>query len=140
MDPTASAVVADCIELCRSLAKAPGKFDRRKGRRLPSGAYYSESAPGSSIMSMSDIKSQYYLRLIVRDRPGVLSRVAGLLSKEKISISQVIQRGPMGGSSVPIVMMTHQAKESSIKKALAEIKRLNVVIEPAQMMRIETGF
>jgi homoserine dehydrogenase len=138
MEATASAVVGDCIELARSFAKAPGKVDRRKGRRLPSGAFQNERVSGLAPMSMSETTNPYYIRLMVRDRPGVLSRVAGILAKEKISISQVIQHGPMGGKYVPIVIMTHDAKERSVQKAIAAINRLRVAVEPAQMIRIET--
>ncbi len=132
MEPTASAVVSDCMELARSI------FDGRVCRRLPSGAFHNERNTGLEPKSMSEIKSLYYLRLVVRDQPGVLSRVAGILAKDKISISQVIQRGPRGGNSVPIVIMTHEAKESSVQKAISGINRLRVVLEPVQMMRIET--
>jgi homoserine dehydrogenase len=132
MNPTASAVVSDCIELARST------LDGRGSRRLPSGAFHKERNTELELKSMSEIKSRYYLRLMVQDQPGVLSRVAGLLAKDKISISQVIQRGPRGGASVPIVIMTHDAKEKSVQKAISGINRLKVVVEPVQMLRIET--
>jgi homoserine dehydrogenase len=137
-DATASAVVADCMELARNISQADKEAREIHPRRLPSGAFISDQSSRLAFMNMSEIMSRYYLRLMVRDQPGVLSRIAGILARDKISISQVIQRGPRGGASVPIVIMTHEAKERSIQKAISGINRLKVVLKPVQMIRIET--
>jgi homoserine dehydrogenase len=73
------------------------------------------------------------------DRPGVLSRVAGILGENDISIASVIQKGRATGEAVPVVMMTHEARERDMRAALAAIDRLRVVSSPTTMIRVEGG-
>ena len=125
--PTASAVWSDAIEIARRIAHAHGTlaedFPLAGERRL-------------RMRPMGEVRSAYYLRAMVQDRPGVLSQVAGILGRHDISIASVIQKGRAG--AVPIVMMTHEALERNMAAALEEIDRLGVVAVPTVLLRVET--
>jgi homoserine dehydrogenase len=82
------------------------------------------------------VSCEYYLRIRVVDRPGVLSRIAGVLGQHQISISSVLQKG-RGESAVPIFIVTHRARESDMRNALAEVDRLPDVLDRTRMIRIE---
>jgi homoserine dehydrogenase len=88
---------------------------------------------------MEEIRCCYYLRVMAQDRPGVLSRVAGILGENNISIAHVIQKGRATGEAVPVVMMTHEARERDMRTALSAIDRLRVVAAPTTMIRVEGG-
>jgi homoserine dehydrogenase len=77
------------------------------------------------------------MRFSVVDSPGVLSKIAGVLGRNGISIESVIQKGRDVRGSVPIVMMTHEARESNVRKAVAKIDRLDVVTTRTMFIRIE---
>jgi homoserine dehydrogenase len=74
----------------------------------------------------------------VQDRPGVLSKISGILGRYRISIAAVIQKG-RHTSSVPVVMITHEALESDVRKAMDEINALDAVLAPAVLIRIENN-
>ncbi len=124
--PTASAVWSDAIDLARRIAHQhvvlAEDFPLGGERRL-------------RMRPMSEVRSAYYLRAMVQDRPGVLSQVAGILGRHDISIASVIQKGRAG--AVPIVMMTHEALERNMTAALTEIDRLGVVALPTVLLRVE---
>ena len=124
--PTASAVWSDAIEIARRIAHSHGTlaedFPLAGERRL-------------RMRPMSEVRSAYYLRAMVQDRPGVLSQVAGILGRHDISIATVIQKGRAG--AVPIVMLTHEALERNMAAALEEIDRLGVVAVPTVLLRVE---
>jgi homoserine dehydrogenase len=126
--PTASAVWSDAIEIARRIAHQhialPEDFPLAGDRRVP-------------LRPMADIRSAYYLRVTAQDRPGVLSQVAGILGRHDISIATVIQKGRAHAAAVPVVMMTHEAREGDLRAALAEIDRLGVVAAPTVMVRVE---
>jgi homoserine dehydrogenase len=86
---------------------------------------------------MEDVVTNYYLRFTAVDKPGVLSAISGVLAKHDISILSVVQKGRRGEPGVPIVMMTHEAREGSVRKALREIETLPVVVGKTQLLRIE---
>jgi len=75
----------------------------------------------------------------VRDKPGVLSRVAGILGENDISIANVIQKGRGTREAVPVVMMTHEAREKDMRAALSAIDRMRDVATPTTMIRVEGG-
>ncbi len=130
MMPTGSAVVSDLIDVARDIiGSTPG--------RIPPLAFRRESLKEAVIKPISAITTCYYFRFAVLDRPGVLSKIAGILGQNQISIAAVIQKGRQVGGSVPIVMLTHEAVESSVQQALAEINRLDVVAGPTRLIRIE---
>jgi len=89
------------------------------------------------IRKMEDVISRYYLRFSALDRPGVLSRISGVLGAHNISISSMIQKGRKEGEAVPVVMMTHEAMEKNVRNALAEIDLLPVVDSKTVFIRVE---
>ncbi len=133
MKPTASAVVSDIVEIARNL-RGGGT-----GRIPPSGFFLHDPVENAVISSFSDVKAEYYLRFKVVDKPGVLSKIAGVLGTHSISISSVIQKGRKEESAVPIFIVTHHAKESDMRAALAETDLLPVVLDRTRMIRIENN-
>jgi homoserine dehydrogenase len=128
--PTASAVWSDVVEIARRSAHGIPSL----ALELPS------SGPGApGLRPMEEIRCCYYLRVMAQDRPGVLSRVAGILGENNISIAHVIQKGRATGEAVPVVMMTHEARERDMRTALSAIDRLRVVAAPTTMIRVEGG-
>jgi homoserine dehydrogenase len=86
---------------------------------------------------MDDEVMPYYMRFAALDRPGVLSKISGILGKNDISISAVIQKGRKIKGAVPVVMMTHEAKEKNVHRALKEIDRLNMILGKTMLIRVE---
>ncbi len=132
MLPTASAVVSDIIEISRNLRRGSS------GRIPPSGFFLADPAARIDVAPFHQVYSEYYLRIRVVDKPGVLSRIAGVLGHHAISISSVLQKG-RGESAVPIYIVTHRAKESDMRAALDEVDRLPDILERTRMIRIETN-
>jgi homoserine dehydrogenase len=128
--PTASSVWADVVEVARRLSAGHDAIPQD----LP-------MVGGSPlrIKPMEEIRSSYYLCVSALDRPSVLSQVAGILGKHEISIATVIQRGRPGTGDVPVVMMTHEAREGALRQALQEIDNLKVVASKTVMIRVEGG-
>jgi len=132
MMPTASAVVSDILDLARNLTHGAA------GRVPPLGCRLALETT-RLIKPMNDLVTNYYFRFAALDRPGVLSQVSGILGKYGISIAAVIQKGRVQGEAgtVPIVMITHEAREADALQALKEIDQLPVVSPPATFYRIE---
>jgi homoserine dehydrogenase len=128
--PTASAVWSDIVEIARRIAHGIPAL----ALELPS-----VGSGALPLRPMEAIRSCYYLRVMAQDRPGVLSRVAGILGENDISIVSVIQKGRATGEAVPVVMMTHEARERDMRTALAAIDQLRVVSSPTAMIRVEGG-
>jgi homoserine dehydrogenase len=130
MMPTGSAVVSDLIDLSRDvIGGAP--------ERIPPLAFRPDRLKPAVIKPISAVTACYYFRFAALDRPGVLSRIAGILGQNQISIASVIQKGRQVDEAVPIVMLTHEALESSVQMALTEINQLDVVAGPTRIIRIE---
>jgi homoserine dehydrogenase len=132
-DPTASAVVSDVIEIARNIGKGAS------GRIPPSGFHNQFSGKGTPVSPFAEVDSEYYLRFQVVDKPGVLSKIAGVLGSHQISISSVLQKGRRQESAVPIFIVTHHAKEKDMRAALEETDRLPVVLDRTRMIRIENN-
>jgi homoserine dehydrogenase len=130
MLPTASAVVSDVIEIARNLRRGSS------GRIPPSGFFLMDAASRAEVAPFPEVSCEYYLRIRVVDKPGVLSRIAGVLGHHQISISSVLQKG-RGETSVPIFIVTHRARERDMRNALAEVDRLPDVLDRTRMIRIE---
>jgi homoserine dehydrogenase len=128
--PTASAVWSDVLEIARRIAHG-----------IPALALELPSVTPSALplRPMDAIRCCYYLRVMVLDRPGVLSRVAGILGDNDISIAHVIQKGRGTSEAVPVVMMTHEARERDMRAALATIDRTPDVATATTMIRVEGG-
>jgi homoserine dehydrogenase len=128
--PTASAVLSDIVDLARNLQyKAAG--------RIPMTACLPEQLRTIPVTPVTEIVAHYYFRFAVLDRPGVLSKISGILGNYGISIKTVHQKGRKTNGTVPIVMLTHYAKEADVRKALDEISALDVVGAPPALIRIE---
>jgi homoserine dehydrogenase len=122
--PTASAVVADIIDL--AVGRAQRTFQTLR--------LWSGNGRPTSIQAPGTVRSRFYLRLMIQDRPGVLAEVASLLAQRHISISSVIQHEALDeqeGSSVPLVMMTHSTVTVDFGATVAEIDRLGCVAAPS---------
>lgn len=130
MMPTATAVLADLIEVGRNLLSG------NRGQIPPLG-YPLAQQRQVPIKSMDDLVSEYYLRFMVVDRPGVLARISGILGRHHISIAAVIQREREHGANVPIVIRTHHARERDLRRALHTIDRLAVMRAKSVLIRIE---
>ncbi len=132
MLPTASAVVSDVIEIARNLRRGC------TGRIPPGGYFLADPSPRVDLAPLDQVHCEYYLRVRVIDKPGVLSRIAGVLGSHAISISSVLQKG-RGESAVPIFIVTHRAKESDMRAALQDVDRLPDVLDRTRMIRIENS-
>ncbi|TDJ23922.1 MAG: homoserine dehydrogenase [Gammaproteobacteria bacterium] len=124
--PSASAVVADLIDVAR-------------GNALP--AFGQDPAPAR--VPIDDIESAYYLRIPAADQPGVMARVAQILSSKEISIESVIQReqairADTGTAWVPVIILTHRVIERDLNQALREIQQLDDVVDTITRIRVET--
>jgi homoserine dehydrogenase len=124
--PSASAVVADLVDVAR-------------GNALP--AFGQDAAPAH--VPIDDIESAYYLRIPAADQPGVMARVAQILSTKEISIESVIQReqavrADTGTAWVPVIILTHRVIERDLNQALQEIQRLDEVVDTITRIRVET--
>ncbi|MDR4474478.1 MAG: homoserine dehydrogenase [Nitrospira sp.] len=128
--PTGSAVVSDVMSIARDMLKnATG--------RVPPASYQPDQRWPLRMRPMEEITSLYYIRFMVLDRPGVLSKIAGVLGHYGISISSVLQQGRKEGQTVPVVIMTHMAKERDIQSALREINPMPYISEPTMLIRVE---
>jgi homoserine dehydrogenase len=130
MMPTASAVVSDIVDIAR---------DMRKGiaGRVPPRVLDEEAIEEIRLMPFDQIRTNYYFRFSAVDRPGVLSRISGILGANDISIATVIQKGRKQGGAVPIVMTTYKARERDVRRALEDIDRLDIVMGKTALIRIE---
>jgi homoserine dehydrogenase len=126
-DATASAVLSDVADAALDLKNGT------KARVPPFVAH----AKSGRVISMDEIVSQYYVRLSVVDRPGVLAKIAAIFAGAKIGISSVIQPEGHAGESVPLILMLHDAPNAAMRRALAKIAKLPVVKARPVMMRVE---
>jgi homoserine dehydrogenase len=124
-DPTSSAVISDLAEAAVAL-----KWPRARYGFTPHGLY-------GSCKPIDSIVSQYYVRIPVEDRPGVLAQVAGILGELEIGISSVIQPESEEGDAVPLVLMIHDATNGQIMRAIEKIGALKCVKKPPRMIRVE---
>jgi homoserine dehydrogenase len=122
--PTASAVVADLIDIAR------GRFTPVWG--AASGALSDEP----SVPMLAHVGA-YYLRLMVVDRPGVIADVTAVLRDQGVSLESMLQRGRSPGEAVPVVLVTHETREAAMRAALDRIAGLDAVLEAPSLIRIE---
>lgn len=130
MMPTASAVVSDIVDLARNLY-------RKAAGRIPLMAYLPDKIVTLPVMPITDITTSYYFRFSALDKPGVLSTISGVLGENGISIQSVHQKGRKTNGAVPIVMLTHRAREADVHNAFNKIKTLDVVTDQPVLIRIE---
>jgi homoserine dehydrogenase len=130
MMPTGSAVVSDLVDVGRNVLNSAVC-------RVPSMGYQPSSVKARRIKSIEELEVQYYFRFSAHDRPGVLSKISGILGRHQISIKSVHQKGRDLVGAVPIVMITHEANEAAVRQALSEIDELDVVKDKTVLIRIE---
>jgi homoserine dehydrogenase len=125
--PTGSAVVSDIVDIARDVVY-------HSTGRIPSIA---RTTRKKSLLRMDDVVSMYYFRFSAIDKPGVLSKISGILGKYNISIVSVIQKGRREGKAVPLVVLTHKAREKDVVRAIREINRLSIVAGRTVIIRVE---
>ena len=130
MMPAGSAVVSDVVNLSRNLIKGVTQ-------RVPLLSYLPEKREKKLILPIDELICKYYFRFSAVDKPGVLSKISGILGDHEISIESVMQKGRKINGQVPIVMLTHEAKEANVKAALNEIEKIEVVKAKPVFIRIE---
>jgi homoserine dehydrogenase len=130
-EPTASAVVADLVDVSRMLTSDPE-------HRVPHLAFQAESMSDLPILPVEEIETAYYLRLRVADEPGVLADITRILADERISIDAVLQREPgEGENQTDIILLTHRTIERQVNAAIARIEALPTVLSQAIRIRLE---
>ncbi len=131
-DATASAVVADLVDVVRSMTVDPDN-------RVPHLAFQPDAIADIPIVPMAELNSAYYLRLQVEDSAGVLAEITQILATREISIEAFLQKEPVGGSQyVPVVILTHRAKEAHVQKAIKELACLPCVNGDVTLVRLDT--
>ena len=122
--PTASAVVADLVDIAR-------------GRSAPMWGMAGDRLNTLPNVPMSAHEGAYYLRLMVVDRPGVIADITAALRDAGVSLESMLQRGRAPGEAVPVVLVTHETDEAAMGAALDQIQRSDAVLEPPALIRIE---
>lgn len=130
MMPTASAAVSDVVDIARDLLAGTT-------RRVPMQSFQRPEIKKIPIRPIDAITSHYYVRFSALDRPGVLSKISGILGDHDISIKSVHQTERKTNGAVPIFMLTHQAREAEIQKALRKIAALDSITAAPTLIRIE---
>ena len=130
MMPTASAVFSDIIDSARNILKGITC-------RVPLRSINETSMTQIKLIPMDNIETKYYFRFSALDRPGVLSKISGILGENNISIATCIQKARGEGVAVPIVMTTYKAQEKNVRQALKKIDKLDMVQDKTILIRIE---
>ena len=131
-EPTASAVVADLVDVARTLTADPE-------HRVPHLAFQPDQLSDTPILPIDETESSYYLRLRVLDKPGVLADITRILADLGISIEAMVQKEPQEGEDrVDIIMLTHLTVEKHVNAAIARIEALPVVAGKVTRIRMET--
>ncbi len=130
--PTASAVVADLVDVTRLITADPG-------HRVPHLAFQPDQLSRERVLPIGEVQTSYYLRMRVVDKPGVLADITRILAASKISIDAMVQKEPGEGESrVDIVLLTHRAVEKDVDRALARIEKLSSVLGKVTRIRLES--
>ncbi len=130
-EPTASAVVADLVDVVRALTSDPEN-------RVPHLAFQPDALADLPVLDMSEVETAYYLRLQAVDRPGVLAEVTRILGDQDISIEAILQKEPHAGErEVPVILLTHATLERRMNAALAAIEALDSIRAEVMRIRVE---
>lgn len=131
-EPTASAVVADIIDVARTLTAGPEN-------RVPFLSFQQSALSDHPVLSIDDVETAYYLRMSAVDRPGVLSKVAQILSDDGISIEALIQKEPAEGQNlVPMIILTNRTIEGKLSAAVGRIEGLESIVGEVTRIRVES--
>ncbi|MGA7984037.1 MAG: homoserine dehydrogenase [Burkholderiales bacterium] len=129
--PTASAVVADLVDVTRLITADPGN-------RVPHLAFQPDQLSDTKVLPIGEVETSYYFRLRVLDRPGVLADITRILAQGSISIDAMVQKEPGAGEKqVDIVLLTHRALEKNVDAALKKIEKLRTVVGKVTRIRLE---
>ena len=130
-DPTASAVVADLVDVVRTLTTDPNN-------RVPHLAFQPDALAPVPVLSIDDAQTAFYLKMLASDRPGVLAEIATIFGEAGISIEAVVQpEPPRGAAQAKLVMLTHRVRERQVNEAVARIEALPVVEGAVTRIRME---
>jgi len=131
-DPTASAVVADLVDVVRALTSDPEN-------RVPHLAFQPDALSNTPILPITEIETAYYLRLHATDEPGVLAEVTRILGDKGISIEAILQKEPeANGDSVPIILLTNRVIEKHMDAAITQIEALQSIDDKVMRIRLES--
>lgn len=131
-EPTASAVIADIVDIVRALSADPEN-------RVPHLAFQPDSLEDINVLPMEETETAYYLRMHAVDKPGVLADVTQILGDSGISIEAILQKEPAEGAShVPIIFLTQRIKEKNMNDAIARIEQLDAIDGEVMRIRMET--
>jgi homoserine dehydrogenase len=130
--PTGSAVVADLVDVVRSLTADPYN-------RVPHLAFQPDALSEVPILPVADIESAYYLRLLAADKPGVMGQVTTVLGEAGISIEAIMQKEPdTEDTRVPVILLTQRVREQQIDAAIKRIESLDTIAGKVTRIRVET--
>ena len=130
-EPTASAVVADLVDVVRTLTADPNN-------RVPHLAFQPDQLVDLPILPIDEVETSYYLRLHALDRPGVLAEVTRILADLGISIESILQKEPQAGEdTVPVIILTQRVKEKNMNEAIARIEKLSSIKAKVARIRLE---
>jgi homoserine dehydrogenase len=131
-EPTASSVVADIVDVVRTLTSDPEN-------RVPHLAFQPGAIADLPILPISDVETAYYLRLRAEDKPGVLADVTRILANHNISIEAIIQKEPPDGETqLPVILLTHKVRERELNDAIGQIEALPTISGEVKRIRMET--
>ncbi|MBL1319481.1 MAG: homoserine dehydrogenase [Methylophaga sp.] len=131
-DATASAVVADIIDIVRALTTDPEN-------RVPHLAFQPDALVDTPILPMSEVVTSYYLRIHTEDKPGVLADITRIMSEQEISIEAILQKEPeQQGGIVPVIMLTQQIVEKNMNAAISQMEALESVKDSVMRIRVES--
>ncbi|MGM0680138.1 MAG: homoserine dehydrogenase [Pseudomonadota bacterium] len=131
-EPTASAVVADLVDVVRVLTTDPEN-------RVPHLAFQPDAISDLPILKIDEVQTAYYLRMQAEDKPGVLAEVTRILGERDISIEAIIQKEPLEGSDkANVIMLTHVVRESKMNEAIAKIEAMNAIHGNVTRIRVES--
>lgn len=131
-EPTASSVVADIVDVVRTLTSDPDN-------RVPHLAFQPGAIADLPILPVEEVETAYYLRLSAEDKPGVLADVTRILASRNISIEAIIQKEPLAGANqLPVILLTHRVRERELNQAIAAIEALDSIGGPVKRIRVET--
>jgi homoserine dehydrogenase len=129
--PTASAVVADIVDVVRTL-------DSNPNNRVPHLGFQPDAISDLSLLPMEDVITSYYLRMRAKDEPGVLAEVTRILGDRQISIEAFIQKEPPEGvDEVNIILLTHKVREGAMNEAISELEKLDTITDKVNKIRME---
>ena len=131
-EPTASAVVADLVDIAREISAG-------QQHRVPALGFAPDYIAARVVVPMEQVETAWYLRMEAEDKPGVMSRVTSILSEQGISIEGLIQKAPGAGETrVPVIVLTNRAAQGRVDTAVSAIEALDSIKGEIARIRVET--